>query len=209
LGVLTTDPFITALDAHHCPSAVLFLFNGPFGAVLHIEDATSAATTEYISRWLVVATGENAEPVVLEFEGAQDFAGTDSHVSEYKCGKASSASLPASWRLSLAAEHQHGAGVNQPRRALQPAPRRRLLHCLQQAPPRLLLHASGSVVAGLSSHQELGVDSGARDLSASALRNAAGSVRLALAGVELVPEAHRGKEGVQRREHGTGQEEAF
>jgi indole-3-pyruvate monooxygenase len=50
------------------------------------EDA--AATTEYIGRWLVVATGENAERVVPEFEGAKDFAGPVSHVSEYKCGEA-------------------------------------------------------------------------------------------------------------------------
>ncbi|XP_066393873.1 probable indole-3-pyruvate monooxygenase YUCCA9 [Miscanthus floridulus] len=51
------------------------------------EDA-SAAATEYIGRWLVVATGENAERIVPEFEGAEDFAGPVSHVSEYKCGEA-------------------------------------------------------------------------------------------------------------------------
>ncbi|NP_001358724.1 putative indole-3-pyruvate monooxygenase YUCCA5 [Zea mays] len=48
----------------------------------------STSTTEYIGRWLVVATGENAERVVPEFEGARDFAGPVSHVAEYKCGEA-------------------------------------------------------------------------------------------------------------------------
>ncbi|KAG0542688.1 hypothetical protein BDA96_02G126200 [Sorghum bicolor] len=50
--------------------------------------AAGATTTEYIGRWLVVATGENAERIVPEFEGAEDFAGPVSHVSEYKSGEA-------------------------------------------------------------------------------------------------------------------------
>ncbi|KAL6611350.1 hypothetical protein ACP70R_023175 [Stipagrostis hirtigluma subsp. patula] len=48
----------------------------------------AAVVTEYIGRWLVVATGENAERIVPEFEGAEDFAGPVSHVSEYKSGEA-------------------------------------------------------------------------------------------------------------------------
>ncbi|KAG2641671.1 probable indole-3-pyruvate monooxygenase YUCCA9 isoform X2 [Panicum virgatum] len=54
------------------------------------EDAAdaAAAATEYIGRWLVVATGENAERVVPEFDGADDFGGPVSHVSEYKSGEA-------------------------------------------------------------------------------------------------------------------------
>jgi hypothetical protein len=107
------------------------------------------------------------------FEGAQDFTSTDSHVSKYKCGRTSTTSLPVSWCLSLAAEHlqdpgQHGAAISL------------VMHCdllhdigfctaSSKRLSRLLLHASGSVVVGLSSHQELGVDSGARDLSAGAL----------------------------------------
>lgn len=42
---------------------------------------------EYISRWLVVAAGENAECVIPEFDGLDDFNGNISHVSEYKCGE--------------------------------------------------------------------------------------------------------------------------
>jgi hypothetical protein len=107
------------------------------------------------------------------FEGAQDSTSTDSHVSKYKCGRTSTTSLPASWCLSPAAEHledpgPHGAAISL------------VMHCdllhdvgfctaSSKRLSRLLLHASGSVVVGLSSHQELGVDSGARDLNAGAL----------------------------------------
>ncbi|KAM0834927.1 hypothetical protein ACQ4PT_063277 [Festuca glaucescens] len=44
-------------------------------------------TTEYIGRWLVVATGENAERVLPEFPGAGSFKGPVTHVSEYKSGE--------------------------------------------------------------------------------------------------------------------------
>ncbi|XP_021290909.1 probable indole-3-pyruvate monooxygenase YUCCA3 [Herrania umbratica] len=42
---------------------------------------------EYICRWLVVATGENAEKVVPEFEGLQDFGGHVTHACDYKSGQ--------------------------------------------------------------------------------------------------------------------------
>ncbi|XP_074580617.1 indole-3-pyruvate monooxygenase YUCCA2-like [Curcuma longa] len=41
---------------------------------------------EYFSRWLVVATGENAEAVVPDLEGAAEFRGTVAHTSSYKSG---------------------------------------------------------------------------------------------------------------------------
>ncbi|XP_058728396.1 probable indole-3-pyruvate monooxygenase YUCCA3 [Vicia villosa] len=41
---------------------------------------------EYICRWLVVATGENAEKVVPEFEGLNDFGGHVMHACDYKSG---------------------------------------------------------------------------------------------------------------------------
>ncbi|KAM3356792.1 putative indole-3-pyruvate monooxygenase YUCCA3 [Capsicum galapagoense] len=43
--------------------------------------------TEYICRWLVVATGENAEKVVPEFEGLEDFGGHVMHACDYKTGE--------------------------------------------------------------------------------------------------------------------------
>lgn len=42
---------------------------------------------EYICRWLVVATGENAERVVPEIEGMGEFCGRVSHACEYKSGE--------------------------------------------------------------------------------------------------------------------------
>ncbi|XP_068651773.1 indole-3-pyruvate monooxygenase YUCCA6-like [Aristolochia californica] len=44
--------------------------------------------TEYVCRWLVVATGENAEAVVPEIDGMEDFAGPIIHTSLYKSGDA-------------------------------------------------------------------------------------------------------------------------
>lgn len=46
-----------------------------------------ASATEYLCRWLVVATGENAEKVVPEFEGLGEFAGNVMHACDYKSGK--------------------------------------------------------------------------------------------------------------------------
>ncbi|XP_058095048.1 probable indole-3-pyruvate monooxygenase YUCCA5 [Magnolia sinica] len=42
---------------------------------------------EYICRWLVVATGENAERVMPEIEGLGEFQGEVMHVCQYKSGK--------------------------------------------------------------------------------------------------------------------------
>ncbi|XP_057430822.1 probable indole-3-pyruvate monooxygenase YUCCA3 [Lotus japonicus] len=42
---------------------------------------------EYICRWLVVATGENSEKVVPEFEGLDKFGGHVMHACDYKSGE--------------------------------------------------------------------------------------------------------------------------
>ncbi|KAG9447670.1 hypothetical protein H6P81_013798 [Aristolochia fimbriata] len=47
----------------------------------------AASEVEYICRWLVVATGENAEMVVPEIEGLGEFGGEVRHASEYKSGE--------------------------------------------------------------------------------------------------------------------------
>ncbi|KAK8581748.1 hypothetical protein V6N12_071957 [Hibiscus sabdariffa] len=43
--------------------------------------------TEYVSQWLVVATGENADEVVPQIEGMDDFGGPIMHTSSYKSGR--------------------------------------------------------------------------------------------------------------------------
>ncbi|WVZ72885.1 hypothetical protein U9M48_021275 [Paspalum notatum var. saurae] len=51
------------------------------------EAVLSSATREYRSKWLVVATGENAEPAVPEIEGIDVFKGQVMHSSDYRCGE--------------------------------------------------------------------------------------------------------------------------
>ncbi|KAK9742143.1 hypothetical protein RND81_03G151300 [Saponaria officinalis] len=43
--------------------------------------------TEYVCRWVIVATGENAEVVEPEFDGMGDFKGSIVHTSMYKSGE--------------------------------------------------------------------------------------------------------------------------
>lgn len=42
--------------------------------------------TEYVCRWLIVATGENAVEVVPQIEGIEEFGGIIMHTSRYKSG---------------------------------------------------------------------------------------------------------------------------
>ncbi|KAJ9541757.1 hypothetical protein OSB04_028263 [Centaurea solstitialis] len=49
--------------------------------------AAENGEVEYICRWLVVATGENAEKVVPEFEGLDEFSGTVMHACDYRSGE--------------------------------------------------------------------------------------------------------------------------
>ncbi|XP_023005009.1 probable indole-3-pyruvate monooxygenase YUCCA8 [Cucurbita maxima] len=56
-----------------------------------VKTVSTAGSTrneiEYICRWLVVATGENAERVMPEIEGLNEFCGGVSHACEYKSGE--------------------------------------------------------------------------------------------------------------------------
>ncbi|KAL8491150.1 hypothetical protein ACS0TY_022980 [Phlomoides rotata] len=45
------------------------------------------SSIEYICRWIVVASGENAEKIVPEFEGLQEFGGSVLHACDYKSGE--------------------------------------------------------------------------------------------------------------------------
>ncbi|KAL2342521.1 hypothetical protein Fmac_003806 [Flemingia macrophylla] len=42
--------------------------------------------TEYVTQWLIVATGENAEEIVPQIEGMSEFEGPILHTSSYKSG---------------------------------------------------------------------------------------------------------------------------
>ncbi|KAK7311801.1 hypothetical protein RJT34_10166 [Clitoria ternatea] len=47
----------------------------------------AGVTTEYVCRWLIVATGENAEAVVPDIEGVGEFGNPIRHTSLYKSGE--------------------------------------------------------------------------------------------------------------------------
>ncbi|KAL3507439.1 hypothetical protein ACH5RR_032821 [Cinchona calisaya] len=49
---------------------------------------TDNSEVEYICSWLVAATGENAEKMVPNFDGLQEFSGQVMHACDYKSGKA-------------------------------------------------------------------------------------------------------------------------
>ncbi|KAK9148851.1 hypothetical protein Scep_007608 [Stephania cephalantha] len=51
-------------------------------------EGSSKGETEYICQWLIVATGENAEPIEPEIQGRDEFAGPILHTSLYKRGEA-------------------------------------------------------------------------------------------------------------------------
>jgi indole-3-pyruvate monooxygenase len=101
----TKRQFIGYLEAYAARSGVEPRFNQAVASArydaaagmwrVRAEDVSSAGkddeagvVTEYLGRWLVVATGENAERIVPNFDGIEDFAGPVSHVSEYKSGEA-------------------------------------------------------------------------------------------------------------------------
>ena len=54
------------------------------GEAAGVEDSN---ITEYVCRWLVVATGENAEVVTPEFDGVNEFGSSILHTSLYKSGE--------------------------------------------------------------------------------------------------------------------------
>ncbi|KAL6874659.1 hypothetical protein ACP4OV_013324 [Aristida adscensionis] len=51
------------------------------------ETVLSSITREYRSKWLVVATGENAEPVMPDIDGIDGFKGLVMHSSDYRSGE--------------------------------------------------------------------------------------------------------------------------
>ncbi|KAJ8526563.1 hypothetical protein K7X08_029040 [Anisodus acutangulus] len=52
-----------------------------------VRTETTGMATEYVTRWLIVATGENAEAVVPGIEGMEEFGGSIMHTSLYKSGE--------------------------------------------------------------------------------------------------------------------------
>ncbi|XP_022967273.1 probable indole-3-pyruvate monooxygenase YUCCA8 [Cucurbita maxima] len=57
------------------------------GGLWRVKTESSPGEVEYVCQWLVVATGENAECVMPEIEGLNEFSGEVLHVSDYKSGE--------------------------------------------------------------------------------------------------------------------------
>ena len=53
---------------------------------IRTENKFAGEETEYICRWLIVATGENAEPIVPYIKGMENFNGQIMHANDYKSG---------------------------------------------------------------------------------------------------------------------------
>lgn len=62
-------------------------FDGAIGMWRVKTEGSGGERKEYLSRWLVVATGENAEAVVPDIEGTKEFAGDVLHTSLYRSGE--------------------------------------------------------------------------------------------------------------------------
>ncbi|XP_062204251.1 indole-3-pyruvate monooxygenase YUCCA1-like [Phragmites australis] len=95
----TRDQFIAYLDAYarafgieprlgaRVRSAAYDAAIGFWRVTVDANGSEETTTTEYVSRWLVVATGENAEPAWPEdVEGMNGYRGVVMHTSSYKRG---------------------------------------------------------------------------------------------------------------------------
>ncbi|XP_039005000.1 probable indole-3-pyruvate monooxygenase YUCCA4 [Hibiscus syriacus] len=86
----TKHQFISYMESYASHFSIQPRFNQ---AVINAEfDHVTASwrvktpDSEYISRWLIVATGENAEPVIPDISGINMFKGRVVHTSLYKSG---------------------------------------------------------------------------------------------------------------------------
>ncbi|MCL7029029.1 hypothetical protein MKW94_007844 [Papaver nudicaule] len=86
----TKEQYIDYLDAY----VKHFSIEPIYEEHVHIAEYDSAMgfwlvktnSAEFVCRWLIVATGENADPVIPEIDGISDFQGQVLHTSLYKNG---------------------------------------------------------------------------------------------------------------------------
>ncbi|CAL1373514.1 unnamed protein product [Linum trigynum] len=88
----TRAQFVDYLESYVSKFGLRPRFDEAVESAEYDEDAgmwrvATAANAEYLCRWLVVATGENAEATVPEIEGIGEFVGEVKHSSLYKCGE--------------------------------------------------------------------------------------------------------------------------
>lgn len=71
---------------NECVKSAKYDHNSELWRVKTVGQDPARPEVEYLCRWLVVATGENAECVVPDIDGLADFSGKVIHSSEYKSG---------------------------------------------------------------------------------------------------------------------------
>ncbi|KAL5227957.1 hypothetical protein ABZP36_016222 [Zizania latifolia] len=86
------DQFVAYMEAYAAEAGVAPRFGASveeaaFDAAVGAWRVRLAGGEVLVARWLVVATGENAEPLVPFFPGMQKFAGRVMHTSDYKSGE--------------------------------------------------------------------------------------------------------------------------
>ncbi|KAG8056043.1 hypothetical protein GUJ93_ZPchr0001g29643 [Zizania palustris] len=86
------DQFVAYMEAYAAEAGVAPRFgasveDAAFDAAVGAWRVRLAGGDVLVARWLVVATGENAEPWVPFFPGMQKFAGRVMHTSDYKSGE--------------------------------------------------------------------------------------------------------------------------
>ncbi|MED6135647.1 Indole-3-pyruvate monooxygenase YUCCA6 [Stylosanthes scabra] len=88
----TKQQFIHYLESYADRFAIRPRFNqavkeAEFDFNLGFWRVKTTAATEFVCRWVIVATGENAEAVVPEIQGSGEFGGIIKHTSLYKSGE--------------------------------------------------------------------------------------------------------------------------
>lgn len=91
----TKQQFIKYLESYAITFNIRPLFNQTVVSACYdrnlglwrIRTDTTTSSTEFVTRWLIVATGENAEAVVPDIEGMEEFDGSIMHTSLYKSGE--------------------------------------------------------------------------------------------------------------------------
>ncbi|KAL9232963.1 hypothetical protein vseg_008015 [Gypsophila vaccaria] len=86
----TKDQFVTYLESYATHFGIHPQFEESVQAAKYDETCglwrVRTELSEYICRWIVVATGENAEKVVPKFFGLHEFGGDIIHACDYKSG---------------------------------------------------------------------------------------------------------------------------
>ncbi|OAY83387.1 Indole-3-pyruvate monooxygenase YUCCA2 [Ananas comosus] len=89
----TKKQFVSYLEAYAEAFGIRPEFDATVGSAEYdrgvwrvIAEGSEGERKEYVSRWLVVATGENAEAVAPRIEGMGEFKGSVVHTSMYKSG---------------------------------------------------------------------------------------------------------------------------